>query len=144
MKLERLIKNIFKNKWNNTCLSWYASENAYSTVMSKKSDVYSYGVLLLELICRKKVLDDPSFVEGTDLVGWVTCIWEKTKGIDGIVDSGLEEELLDSNLREQVEQVLLMALRCANKDPGERPTMREVVKELVRCKGPDMKKSSQM
>jgi len=97
--------------------------------------VYSYGVLLLELISRKKVLDDPSFVEGTDLVGWVTSMWEQTKGIDGIVDSGLAKELLASNLKEQVEQVLLMALRCTHKHPSERPTMREVVKDLiVRCK----------
>jgi len=103
--------------------------------MSTKSDVYSYGVVLLELISRKKVVDDPSFVEGTDLVGWVTSTWEKTKGIDGIVDSGLEEELLASNLREEVEQMLLMALRCTKKHPDERPKMREVVKDMtVRCK----------
>ncbi|KAL9298054.1 hypothetical protein ACSQ67_023950 [Phaseolus vulgaris] len=87
-------------------VGYIAPENAYSTVMSTKSDVYSYGVVLLELISRKKVVDDPSFVEGTDLVGWVTSTREKTKGIDGIVDSGLEEELLASNLREEVEQML--------------------------------------
>jgi len=124
-------------------LFWYASENAYSAVISTKSDVYSYGVLLLELISRKKVLDDPSFVEGTDLVEWATFTWEKTKDIDGIVDSRLGEELLASNLKEEVEQMLLMALRCTKKHPSERPTMREVVKDMtVRCKkGPEMKSS---
>ena len=36
---------------------------------NKKSDVYSYGVILLELITRKKALD-PSFLEEVDTVGW--------------------------------------------------------------------------
>lgn len=108
--------------------------------MSRKSDVYSFGVVLLELISRKNVLDDPSFVEETDLVEWVKSVWEETRDIDYIVDSSLEEELSASNVREQVEQVLFVALRCTEKHPSERPTMREVVTDLmVRCKSPDMK-----
>ncbi|XP_020202796.1 receptor-like protein kinase [Cajanus cajan] len=112
-------------------VGYIAPENAYSTVMSRKSDVYSYGVVLLELISRKMVLDDPSFMEETDLVGWVKSMWENTRSINGIVDSSLAEEFLASEVRKQVEQVLLVALRCIEKHPSERPTMREVVKDLI-------------
>lgn len=41
----------------------YDKENAYATITSRKSDVYSYGTVLLELIIRKKVLDDSSLME---------------------------------------------------------------------------------
>lgn len=32
----------------------YDKENAYATITSRKSDLYSYGTVLLELIIRKK------------------------------------------------------------------------------------------
>lgn len=106
------------------------TENAYSTVASVKSDVYSYGVVLLELITRKEVVD-PSFMEETDIVGWVKGVWEETSDIDSIADSKLVEQFSDINVREQAEQVLSLALKCTEKDPGERPTMREVSKQLI-------------
>ncbi|MCD9642694.1 hypothetical protein HAX54_029601 [Datura stramonium] len=51
-------------------LGYIAPENAYSYHLTEKSDVYSYGVLLLELFCRKMPVD-PSFEEGLDIVFWV-------------------------------------------------------------------------
>ncbi|KAI4355886.1 hypothetical protein L6164_004615 [Bauhinia variegata] len=111
-------------------IGYIAPENAYTTAKSKESDVYSYGVVVLEIISRKKAVD-PSFVEGTDIVGWVRAVWDETGEINRIVDSGLAEELLDSNLMEQAEKVLLVALRCTDKDPHIRPTMRDVVKQLL-------------
>ena len=92
---------------------------------SKESDVYSYGVVLLELITRKKALD-PNIVER------VTSVWSSTEDINKIADSGLREEFLDSNIMNQAIDVLLVALRCTEKEPGRRPTMRDVVSQLVK------------
>lgn len=92
--------------------------------------MYSYGVVLLELITRKKALD-PSYKERTDIVGWVTSVWSDTEEINDIVDLSLMEEMLVSSIRDQVIDVLLVALRCTEKKPSNRPNMRDVVRQLV-------------
>lgn len=105
-------------------------ENAYTTTRSKESDVYSYGVVLLELITRKMAVD-PAFTGETDMVGWVRSFWNKGADIKQIVDSSLEAELLDLTIKEQVADVLQVALRCTEKDSSKRPTMRDVVKQIL-------------
>lgn len=105
------------------------TENAYTTRMGKESDVYSYGVVLLELISRKKALD-PSFVEGTDIVTWARSAWEEAGDVNEIVDPELAGEISNSEVMKQVKKVLLVALRCTLKDPRSRPTMRDVIKHL--------------
>jgi len=105
------------------------TENAYTTTKGKEADVYSYGVVLLELISRKKALD-PSFVEGTDIVNWARSAWEEAGVVDEIVDSELAGEISNSEVTKQVTKVLLVALRCTLKDPRSRPTMRDVIKNL--------------
>lgn len=109
------------------------TENAYSATKSKASDVYSYGVVLLELITRKKP-SDPSFMEVGSIMGWVWSVWSETQEIERIVDPRLEEELVDSERREQIKQVLMVALRCTEKEPNKRPTMRDVVNHLIDSK----------
>ncbi|KAH7866532.1 hypothetical protein Vadar_021637 [Vaccinium darrowii] len=111
-------------------IGYIAPENVFTTTKSKESDVYSYGVVLLELITRKKALD-PSFSEEVDMVGWVRSVWNNTEEIERIVDPILKDEFLDSSVMEQVIDVLFVALRCTEKEPRKRPTMRVVVKQLV-------------
>nr|AAG52994.1 receptor-like protein kinase INRPK1c [Ipomoea nil] len=112
-------------------IGYMAPENAFTTVKSRESDVYSYGVVLLELITRKKALD-PSFNGETDIVGWVRSVWTQTGEIQKIVDPSLLDELIDSSVMEQVTEALSLALRCAEKEVDKRPTMRDVVKQLTR------------
>ena len=103
------------------------TENAYAIVQSRKSDVYSYGVVLLELITRKKVvLEDGEQV--TTLVSWARSMWVETAKVEKIVDSDLASEFPDSaSLAKQVTEVLLLALRCTDRDPRKRPTMTGVL-----------------
>lgn len=106
------------------------AENAYTRAKGKESDVYSYGVVLLELISRKKAID-PSFMEGMDIVTWVRSLWEEAGVVDEIVDSELANEISNSNnVMKEVTKVLMVALRCTESDPRRRPTMRDVIKNL--------------
>lgn len=109
----------------------YTTENAYTTTKGKESDVYSYGVVLLELISRKKALD-PSFMEGMDIVIWVRSLWEESGVVDEIVDSELANEIsnYNANVMKEVTNVLLVALTCTETDPRKRFTMRDVIKHL--------------
>lgn len=107
----------------------FVTENAFTTTKSVESDVYSYGVVLLELITRKKAVD-PSFADGMDIVRWVRSVWNEKIEIEVVVDEGLYDDLYDSFVREQVTEVLQLALRCTETESSKRPTMRQVVKEL--------------
>ncbi|KAI9078998.1 hypothetical protein K1719_039045 [Acacia pycnantha] len=86
-------------------------------------------MVLLQLITRKKAVD-PSFMNGTEIGIWVRTRWRETGDIHTIVDSSLAEEVLNSNVLEQVSIVLLLALSCTEKNPHMRPSMRDVIKKL--------------
>ncbi|KAI9073050.1 hypothetical protein K1719_044970 [Acacia pycnantha] len=104
-----------------------ALEIGYLIAPGCELDIYSYGVVLLELITRKKVLDY-SFVEGeTTLVGWIKSVWRRTRELEEIVDSGLAWELSDVNVKAQVIKVFLVALICTQKYPRKRLKMIDIV-----------------
>ncbi|KAF3795823.1 Receptor-like protein kinase [Nymphaea thermarum] len=109
---------------------YMAPEVAFSTLKSKESDVYSYGVLLLELLTRKKALD-PSFGDDMDIVGWVNATVISS---NKVIDPCLTAEFLDSSIKEEVSKMLLIAMRCTTKDPSGRPRMRGVVKKMLDIK----------
>ncbi|XP_028772045.1 receptor-like protein kinase [Neltuma alba] len=117
---------------SSSILDTSGTENLYATTITREFDVYSYGVVLLQLITRKKAIDS-LYMGGTEIGVWVRNLWEETGDIQKIVDSRLAEEVLNSNsnVLEQVTQVLSLALRCTETDPCMRPTMRDVIKQLL-------------
>ncbi|KEH28333.1 LRR receptor-like kinase [Medicago truncatula] len=109
---------------------YIAPENAYAIVQSRKSDVYSYGVILLEIITRKKVvvpcLNDDTNV--TSLVSWARSVWLETGKIEYIADSYLARRFPNSAaLTRQVTTMFLLALQCTEKDLRKRPIMKDVI-----------------
>ncbi|KAK6155491.1 hypothetical protein DH2020_009739 [Rehmannia glutinosa] len=110
-------------------LGYIAPENAYSTRLTDKCDVYSYGVVLLELLCRKLPVD-PSFDEGLDIVSWVRKIQQDENDCFCCLD----EEIQYWNKEDQQEALGMMdlALKCTEMVPDIRPSMRDVVGNLLK------------
>ncbi|TKW11904.1 hypothetical protein SEVIR_5G002800v4 [Setaria viridis] len=108
---------------------YIAPEYAYTLRVNEKSDTYSFGVVLLELVTGKPPVD-PEFGE-KDLVKWV-CSTMEQKGVEHVLDSRL-----DMDFKDEIVRVLNIGLVCTSSLPINRPAMRRVVKMLqeVRVEG---------
>lgn len=109
---------------------YIAPEYGYTLKVDEKSDIYSYGVVLLELLTGKMPLD-PLFGESIDIVEWV-----RRK-----VNNKTSEEALDADVagqckhvHEEMLLVLKIALLCTAKLPKERPSMRDIITMLGEAK----------
>lgn len=92
--------------------------------VGQKGDVYSFGIVLLELITGKQPTD-PSFSEGVDLVKWVNIGLQSKEGINSILDPRV-----GSPAPYNMDSFLGVGILCTSKLPMQRPSMREVVKML--------------
>jgi serine/threonine protein kinase len=106
------------------------AELAFSTRSSVQSDVYSYGIMVLELITRTRAVG-PQFPDNMDIVNWVSSTLNGSDQIEAVCDPDLMEEVFGTVEMEQVRKVLTVALRCTTKEPSQRPPMVEVEKELM-------------
>ncbi|TVU05676.1 hypothetical protein EJB05_48849 [Eragrostis curvula] len=111
-------------------IGYMAPELAFSTRSCIQSDVYSYGVVVLELLTRKMAVD-PSFPNNLDIVSWVSFMLNGTDQIESVCDPDLMEEVFGTVEMEEVRKVLSVAIRCAAKEASQRPSMVDVVKELT-------------
>lgn len=107
----------------------YNSENAYSTRVTEKCDVYSFGVILLELLCRKLPVD-PCFEEGLDIVSWTRKNLEEENESFWLFDE--EISLWDVGEQRKALKLLDLALECTETAADKRPSMRDVVGYLIK------------
>lgn len=101
---------------------YIAPEYAYTLRVNEKSDIYSFGVVILELVTGRKPVDQ-AFGE-RDLATWVHATVNQ-KGHDHVLDPELEYESND-----QICRVLDIGLLCISPLPINRPSMRTVVNLL--------------
>lgn len=99
--------------------------------ITEKSDVYSYGVVLLEIITGKKPVD-PSFPDGQHVVQWVRDHLKSKRDPVDIIDQKLQG-LPDTQIQEML-QALGIALLCTSNRPDDRPAMKDVVALLKEIK----------
>ncbi|KAI3459993.1 hypothetical protein Pfo_016656 [Paulownia fortunei] len=94
---------------------------------SEKTDVFGYGIMLLELITGQRAFDLARLANDDDvmLLDWVKGLL-KEKKLEMLVDPDLQNNYVDS----EVEQLIQVALLCTQSSPMDRPKMSEVVRML--------------
>lgn len=112
---------------------YVAPEYAMTCRVSDKADVYSYGVVLLELISDKKALDPSfsSFGNGFNIVAWACMLLRQGRAKEfftaGLWDAGPHDDLVE---------ILHLAVICTVESLSTRPTMKQVVRRLKQLQPP--------
>ncbi|GFP88239.1 probable inactive receptor kinase at4g23740 [Phtheirospermum japonicum] len=104
----------------------YAPEVKNTQNVSQASDVYSFGILLLELLTRKPTFYVHGGPLAVNLVKLVTSITNRVRAAN-VFDADL---LQQSTVKEQMVKMLKIGMKCIEKSVKKRPKMSEVVKML--------------
>ncbi|KAM3394013.1 hypothetical protein P3S68_003014 [Capsicum galapagoense] len=112
-------------------LGYIAPEYGLEGLVSKKCDVYSYGVMLLEPFTRRK----PNEFEGDlSLAQWVS--YSLPDAVMDVVDANLATPMAKGLQKELdvVASIMKVALDCCAESPARRTNMKDVVGMLQKIK----------
>ncbi|PNY10874.1 leucine-rich repeat receptor-like tyrosine-protein kinase at2g41820-like protein [Trifolium pratense] len=99
-------------------------EYAYTMRVTVAGNVYSFGVILLELLTGKSAV-----TEGTELVKWVL---RNSRNQDHILDPNVSRT--SQAVRNQMLAILEIALVCVSTSPDARPKMKTVLRMLLNAR----------
>ncbi|KAJ1685889.1 hypothetical protein LUZ63_017279 [Rhynchospora breviuscula] len=89
---------------------------------STKSDVYSYGVMVLEILTGEKISEFEGSSHSMSLVDYVWQHWNAEAAL-AVVDPYMSNEYQ----RDEVVKCIQVGLLCVQSDPMKRPSMQEVL-----------------
>ncbi|PHT54299.1 hypothetical protein CQW23_08761 [Capsicum baccatum] len=115
-------------------LGYIAPEYGSEGIVSTSGDVYSYGIMMIEVLVKRRPTDDEIFNENLGLRQWIRRAFPKT--IMEVVDVNLlhEEEHVNSKSEICIASMTELALDCTKEKPESRIDMTDVVKRLNKIK----------
>ncbi|XP_044471797.1 receptor-like protein kinase 5 [Mangifera indica] len=105
---------------------YIAPEYAYTKKVNEKIDIYSFGVVLLELVTGKEPNKGDEY---SNLAEWAWRHYAEEKPIEEVFDP----EINEADCLKQMTTVCKLGLRCTSNSPNDRPSMKDVLKILRRC-----------
>ncbi|XP_047271117.1 G-type lectin S-receptor-like serine/threonine-protein kinase At4g03230 [Capsicum annuum] len=101
---------------------YMSPEYALDGSFSIKSDVFSFGVVVLETISGRRNTGFYQSENALNLLGYAWKLWTEEEEIQLI-----EKSLLESCNRSEVIKCINVALLCVQEDPNDRPNMSDVI-----------------
>jgi len=95
-----------------------------------KSDVYGFGVVLVELLTALRALDTTRPSGKENLVEWIKPYLSNKRKLKSIMDTRLEGKYPSKAAIETA----ALALKCLAQEPKSRPSMQEVLETLEKIK----------
>ncbi|CAK9268503.1 unnamed protein product [Sphagnum jensenii] len=95
---------------------------------NEKNDVYSYGVVLLELVTGKRAIENT-----TSLVTWCRDFQYSDPDLGPFLLPKMVDDKIkpcSESMQQQLLAVVQLAMACVDDNPDRRPNMKEVVKKL--------------
>ncbi|EEF35158.1 kinase, putative [Ricinus communis] len=108
-------------------LGYLAPEYISTGRASKESDVYSFGIVALEIATGKKVVDpvEEKSQSGKRLIEWIWDLYGTGK-----LSSAVDERLCQDFDKEEAESLMVVGLWCAHPDYNLRPSIRQAIHVL--------------
>ncbi|KAK6916277.1 Legume lectin domain [Dillenia turbinata] len=106
-------------------LGYMAPEYISAGKASKESDIFSFGVVALEIGCGRKTVETKKQEDEISLVNWVWELYGNGRVLDA-ADRGLHMDFDEA----QMECLLVVGLWCAHPDHCLRPSIREAIHVL--------------
>ncbi|KAI3666968.1 hypothetical protein L6452_42009 [Arctium lappa] len=113
---------------------YMAPEWVFNLPITSKVDVFSYGVVILEMITGrnptgKQHTSNEDGKAESSLIEWVR---EKTQDVNGIQTESWVEDIVDPSIRGEYDRTIMenlvrIALHCTEEDRDARPSMSQVV-----------------
>ncbi|CAL5187876.1 unnamed protein product [Lathyrus oleraceus] len=104
---------------------YVAPEYASTGMLNERSDVYSFGILIMEVITGRNPVEYSRPAEEVNLVEWLKKM-VGNRNPEGVLDPKLPEKPTSRALK----RVLLVALRCTDPNAQKRPKMGHVIHML--------------
>ncbi|ONM55069.1 putative leucine-rich repeat receptor-like serine/threonine-protein kinase At2g24130 [Zea mays] len=118
-------------------IGYIPPEYGYGSNTTTKGDVYSFGVLVLEMVTRRKPTDD-MFEAGLSLHKWVKAHYHGRA--DAVVDQALVRMVRDQTPEVRrmsdvaIGELLELGILCSQDQASARPTMMDAADDLDRLK----------
>ncbi|CAN4109361.1 unnamed protein product [Withania somnifera] len=106
-------------------MGYMAPECVTTGKASKETDVYSFGIVALEIACGRKPIDPKAEVHQVNIVDWVWRLYGM-----GNLHEAVDPKLLSEFNEQEMERLLIVGLWCAHPDNNCRPSIRQAIHVL--------------
>ncbi|KFK35187.1 hypothetical protein AALP_AA5G251600 [Arabis alpina] len=107
-------------------LGYIAPEFLRTGRATTNTDVYAFGLVMLEVVCGRRLIERHANENEDVLVEWILELWGKG---EDLLD-GVEESVRQEKNRGQLELVLKLGVLCSHQAASIRPTMGAVMRIL--------------